>query len=64
MVFIIMLPPLRHVRLFYDAPAWASYQQHIRQLLALHLSPQGVEEFSRRLDGALCSDALNSCSAP
>jgi hypothetical protein len=53
MVFIVMPLPPRQVRLSYDEPAWASYQQHIRQLLALPLSPQGAEEFSRRLAGAL-----------
>jgi hypothetical protein len=81
-VFIVMPLPPRHVRLFYDAPAWASYQRHIRQLLgasnvayldasrwipdaakfgdALHLSPGGAEEFSRRL-GQSCGDLTRSC---
>lgn len=62
-VFIVMLLTPRRVRLSYGATAWASYQQHIRQLLDLHLS-QGPEEFSRRLAAALCSGALNSCSRP
>ena len=85
-VFIAMPLPPRHVELFYDTPAWASYQQHIRQLLAasrvtyldasrwmadaakfddaLHLSPAGAKEFSRRL-GAACSDLKNlrACGA-
>ena len=85
-VFVVMPLPPKHVKTFYDTPAWAAYQQHIRHLLAaqnvpyldashwipesskfadaLHLTPQGAEEFSRRL-GELCShlDDLSACSS-
>jgi lysophospholipase L1-like esterase len=33
-VFIVMPLPPRHIRLFYDTQAWASYQQHVEKLLA------------------------------
>jgi hypothetical protein len=57
-VFIVMPLPPRHVQLFYDTPAWASYQEHIQKLLA----EQGVTylDASRWIaDPAKFGDALH-----